>query len=281
MIQMVFPGSVRLQAAAPLPESFTGRLEYSFTLIAEFIPALFGALVILFAGYLLAKLIEKGVHRLLKRMHFNEMLDRGGVLEAVARSGTPINPARVVASFLFWGVMFSVLLIAANAIGLESLAGVFSELLSYIPGIIAAIVIVIVGIVLGGFVEGLIRAAAGAVHGAAALARIGRGSVIVLAVFMALQEIGVATNIVTIAFGILFGAVALALGLAFGLGNRDLAGEITRNWYERYRAEREMIEREAAADEAEDFPETREFASVSGSAADSDATDSHGSGGQP
>jgi len=89
---------------------------------------------------------------------------------------------------------------------------------------------------------------------------VGRGSVIVLAVFMALQEIGVATNIVTIAFGILFGAVALALGLAFGLGNRELAAEITGNWYRRYQAERAAMEREAAADEAEDFPETQEFA---------------------
>ncbi len=260
----IFPAQALLlrMQSAPLPDSFTGRLEYSFTLIAEFIPALFGALVILFAGYLVAKLVEKGAHRLLRRVRFNQLMDRGGVLEAVARSGTPINPARVVAAFLFWGVMFSVLLIAANAIGLESLAGVFSELLSYIPGIIAAIVIVIVGIVLGGFVEGLIRAAAGAVHGAAALARIGRGSVIVLAIFMALQEIGVATNIVTIAFGILFGAVALAMGLAFGLGNTALAGEVTRRWYTRYQAEREAIEREAAADEAEDFPETQEFASV-------------------
>ncbi len=246
-------------ASTSLPDSFTGRLEYSFTLIAEFVPALFGALVILFAGYLLAKLVEKGVHRLLRKMRFNDLLDRGGVLEAVSRSGTPFNPARVVAAFLFWGVMFSVLLVAANAIGLESLAGVFSELLSYIPGIVAALVIVIVGIVLGGFVEGLLRAAAGAVHGAAVIARIGRGSVIVLAVFMALQEIGVATNIVTTAFAILFGAVALALGLAFGLGNRELAGEITRDWYARYRAERDAIEREAAADEAEDFPETEEF----------------------
>jgi hypothetical protein len=76
---------------------------------------------------------------------------------------------------------------------------------------------------------------------------------------MALQEIGVATDIVTTAFAILFGAVALALGLAFGLGNRELAGEITRAWYVRYRAEREAVEREAAAEEAEDFPETEEF----------------------
>lgn len=248
-----------LQTAAPLPDSFTGRLEYSFTLIAEFVPALFGALVILFAGYLLAKLVEKGAHRVLRRIRFNDLLDRGGVLEAASRSGTPFNPARVVAAFLFWGVMFSVLLVAANAIGLESLAGVFSELLSYIPGIIAALVIVIVGIVLGGFVEGLLRAAAGAVLGGAAIARVGRVSVIVLAVFMALQELGVATNIVTTAFAILFGAVALALGLAFGLGNRELAGEITRDWYQRYRAERDAVEREAAAEEAEDFPETEEF----------------------
>jgi hypothetical protein len=245
---------------APLPDSFTERLEYSFTLIAEFVPALFGALVILFAGYLLARLVERGVHRLLRTLRFNDLLDRGGVLEAVARSGTPVNPARVVAAFLFWGVMFSVLLVAANAIGLESLAGVFSELLSYIPGIIAALVIVLVGIVLGGFVEGLLRAAAGAMHGASAIARIGRWSVIVLAVFMALQELGVASDIVTTAFAILFGAVALALGLAFGLGNRELAGEITRGWYERYRAEQAAIEREVAAEEAAEFPDTQDYA---------------------
>ena len=56
-----------------------------------------------------------------------------------------------------------------------------------------------------------------------------------------LQELGVATNIVSTAFAIIFGAVALAAALAFGLGNRDLAGEITREWYDRYRAEREAI----------------------------------------
>jgi hypothetical protein len=77
---------------------------------------------------------------------------------------------------------------------------------------------------------------------------VARASVIMLAVFMALQELGVATQIVTTAFAILFGAVALALALAFGLGNRDLAGEITRAWYERYRAERSRGEREREAE---------------------------------
>jgi hypothetical protein len=100
-------------------------------------------------------------------------------------------------------------------------------------------------------------ASAGGLHGGPWLARIGRGGVIVLAVFMALQELGIATDIVTTAFAILFGAVALALALSFGLGNRDLAGEITRQWYERYRAEQRAIDAEAAAEEAEEMAEER------------------------
>jgi len=230
---------------------FTERLQLSLAMLSEFVPALLGALVILFAGYLLAKLCEKGADRFLRRIRLNAMLRRGGVLHAVERSGAQVNPVRVVANLVFWLVMFGVLLVAANALGLESLANVFSELVSYIPSVIAAIVIVIVGIVLGGFVGGLIQASAGALHGGPTLARVGRAGVIVLAVFMALQELGIATDLVTTAFAILFGAVALALALAFGLGNRELAGEVTRGWYERYRAEREAIERESALEEAE------------------------------
>jgi hypothetical protein len=70
---------------------------------------------------------------------------------------------------------------------------------------------------------------------------------------MALQELGIATDIVTTAFAILFGAIALAMALAFGLGNRELAGEVTREWYQRWRREREeLLERERAAEAADD-----------------------------
>ncbi|HEX3160134.1 MAG TPA: hypothetical protein VHQ45_16555 [Gemmatimonadaceae bacterium] len=236
---------------------FFERLQTSFRQLAEYVPAFFGALVILFAGYLVARLVQRGTERVLRRIRFNEVMARGGVLQAMERSGTHLNPTRVLANVLFWFVMFAVLLVAANALGLESLANVFSELVSYIPSVIAAIVIIIVGIVLGEFVGGLIMTSAGSLHGGPTLARVGRGGVIILAIFMSLQELGVATNIVTTAFAILFGAVALALALSFGLGNRELAGEVTRRWYERYRAEREAIARESAeleaAEEAEDL----------------------------
>jgi mechanosensitive ion channel-like protein len=214
------------------------------------------ALIMLFAGYLLAKILERLSDRFLRRLRLNEMLDRAGVMRAVERSGSHINPTRVLSNLVFWLVMFSVILIAAMALNLSSLADVMKELVTYIPSVIAAVVIILVGIVLGGFVGGLIAASAGALHGGRALARVGRGGVILLAIFMALQELGVATEIVTTAFAILFGAIALAMALSFGLGNRELAGEITREWYERYRRERdEATARERMEEAAEEQAE--------------------------
>ena len=242
----------------------TERIETGFTdILGQTLPALVGALVIVFAGYLLAKVLEKLTERGLRRIRLNHLLERGGVIQAVERSGTHVNPTRVLANLVFWLVMFTVILLAANALGLDSLANVVSTLVSYIPSVIAAIVIILVGIVLGGFVGGLIGASAGAVHGGRALARVARGGVILLAIFMALQELGIATEIVTTAFAILFGAIALALSLSFGLGNRDLAGEITRDWYERYRRERAEAtareQQEEAEAEAELVAEEEEY----------------------
>lgn len=229
---------------------FTDRIRDSFLQLAEYVPQLGAALVILFAGYLVAKLLERGTDRILARLGLNRWLRRGGVMHAVERTGWRRTPSRLFANVVFWLVMFAVILIAARALGLDSLADVFSELVSYIPSVIAAVVIVLVGIVLGEFVDGLIRASAGGIEGGPTLARVGRAGVIVLAIFMALQELGIASDIVTTAFAILFGAIALAMALAFGLGNTGLAGQVTREWYERQKAEREAIAREREAEEA-------------------------------
>jgi hypothetical protein len=146
------------------------------------------------------------------------------VLDAVERTGWRRTPSRLVGNIAFWFVMFVVILVAAHALGLSSLTNVFSELVSYIPSVIAALVII-------------------------------------LAIFMALQELGIATEIVTTAFAIIFGALALALALSFGLGNQKRAGEITREWYERLRAERETIAWEntkRAARESKEVEEVEE-----------------------
>jgi hypothetical protein len=232
--------------------NFTDRLQQSLALLLDTLPSIVGAGIILLAGYILAKLVQKGVSRLLKRLGLNDLLRKAGVQGAVDSAAAHFNPSRIVAHLAFWIVMFTAMLIAANALGIDSLGPVVTELVGYVPSVIAAIVIIILGIVLGDFVGGLIMASTHSLHGGPTLARAGKAGVIVLSVFMSLQELGVATNIVTTAFAILFGAVALAAALSFGLGNRDLAGEITRSWYNRYRAEREALEKEEATEEAAD-----------------------------
>lgn len=249
---------------------FWTRIQASFLQLAEYIPVLVAALVILFAGYLLAKLIERGVDRLLAVLGLNRWLARGGVLDAVGRTGWRRAPSRLMGVIAFWLVMFTVILVAANALGLSSLASVFSQLVSYLPSVIAAVVIVLIGIVLGEFVDGLIMASAGGIHGGPTLARVGRGGVVVLAIFMALQELGVASDIVTTAFAIVFGALALAFALAFGLGNRDLAATVTREWYERMKAERALLERDAQEREAREEAERADEAGA-GAAEPADA----------
>ncbi len=228
--------------------SFFDRLGDSLQRLWEFVPALFGAAVVLTAGYIVAKLAQKTMARALRRVRLNDVLERGGV-PAVDHTGARVDPSRVLANLVFWFVVFTALLIAADTLGIGYLGQVFSELVSYVPSVIAAVVIVILGIVLGDFVSALIHASAGALHGGPMLARVGKGGVVLLAVFMSLQELGVATGIVTTAFAIIFGAVALALALSFGLGNRDLAGEVTRAWYLRWKAEKDAIERRRADEE--------------------------------
>src|SRR3954464_4572504 len=135
-----------------LDSSWSDRLQASFSQIfGVVVPALIGAAIIIFAGYLFAKVMQQLTENGLRKVGLNRMLQRGGVIQAVERSGTHVNPTRVIANLVFWFVMFAVILLAANALGLDTLANVMGTLVSYIPSVIAAIVIILVGIVLGGF----------------------------------------------------------------------------------------------------------------------------------
>jgi hypothetical protein len=200
--------------------------------VVHVIPALVGAAIILLTGYFLARQVQRWADDLLKRLGFNRMATAGGLDEVVGRTGSRLDPVRALAKLIFWLVMLVVILLASTALGLESINQMFGAMLAFIPTLIAAIVIVILGIIVGEFVRGLILASAGNVSGVPTVAKMAKGAVIMIALFMALQQVGVAEEIVTAAFTLILGAAALAVGLAFGLGNRELAGEITRRWYE-------------------------------------------------
>jgi len=218
------------------------------------LPSLFGAVLILLAGYFFARLVERWTDSLLGRLNFNKVAEAGGLSEAMGRTGTRLDPIHAVGKLLFWLVMLVVILLASSALGLESINTMFGTMLSYIPTLIAAIVIVILGMIVGEFVRALVLASAGGVEGVPVLAKVAKAAVVTIAVFMAVQQLGIAEEIVTAAFTLTLGAIALATGLAFGLGNRHLAGEITRRWYEEGRLKRERRKRAAVPRQQEELP---------------------------
>jgi hypothetical protein len=213
--------------------------------VGTILPALVGAAVILLAGYFLARQIEKWTDHLLKRMDFNRVADAGGLTEAMDRTGVRLDPVHAMGKLLFWLIMLVVILLSSMALGLEIINQMFGTMLSYIPTLIAAVIIIILGMIVGEFVRAIVLASAGNVEGVPTLARLAKAAIIIIAIFMALQQVGIAAEIVTAAFTLILGAVALAVGLAFGLGNRDLAGEITRRWYQDGRARQAAARRSA------------------------------------
>jgi hypothetical protein len=197
------------------------------------------ATLILLTGYFLARQVEKWTEQVLGRFNFNRGANAGAISDAVGRTGSRLSPAHAIGKLIFWLVMLVVILLASTALGLESISDMFGLMLSYIPTVIAAVVIVILGMIIGEFVRGFILASAGGVPGVPTVAKVAKAAVVMISIFMALQQVGVAEEIVTAAFTLILGAVALATGLAFGLGNRELAGEVTRRWYEEGRQRRE------------------------------------------
>ena len=221
------------------------RLRYGVAQILDVAPAFLAAALILLAGYLVARTLRRWTDATLARLDFNRVAREQGFDEVMARTGSRLDPVHAAGRLLFWLVMLVVILLASAALGLESINAMFGQMLAFLPTLIAGIVIVILGMIVGEFVRAVIVASAGRVAGVPTLARVAKWVVVLIAAFMALQQVGVSEDLVTAAFTLILGAVALAAGLAFGLGNRELAGEITRRWYEEGRQQRD--ERAAGA----------------------------------
>jgi hypothetical protein len=206
------------------------RLLLGWDELMYVLPGLIAAAVIMTAGYFFARMLQRWTDRTLDRMHFKRLADAGGFTEAAERMH--LDPVRAIGKMVFWLTMLVAVLLASSALGLENVREMFGRMLSFIPTLISGTVIIILGMIVGEFVRALIVASAGAVEGVNTVAKLTKGVMVMIAVFMALQQVGVTEEIVTAAFTLILGSIALAAGLAFGLGNRDLAGEVIRRWYE-------------------------------------------------
>jgi len=205
----------------------TRMLENSLASAIAFLPHVLAALVILAIGLIVAKVLETATRRLLmtvgihRRSAAREVLGQGPALERL-----PTTAGRIV----YWMLALVTVGLAVDALHLAWLSAGVARVLAYVPNVLAAGAVVVAGYFGGNF---LYRKASSREAGMLFWARLGRGTIFALVAFMALQQLGIATAIVTIAFAVALSALAVAGALAFGLGNRELAGRVTRDWYER------------------------------------------------
>jgi hypothetical protein len=190
------------------------------------------ALAILIVGWLAAKISKGLVFRFLLTVRFDIASERAGIDDVLVRAEIRQSPAELVAVLVSWLVMLAALVCAVSALGLNQVSEVLTRGLDYAPKVIAAVVVLVLGLFLASFLAGVVRAAAAnaALAESGALGALVRYAVVAFTAAVTLEELGIAPELVRSAFVIIFGAVALALALAFGLGCKDLA----RDWMVRY-----------------------------------------------
>ena len=206
-----------------------GPLQNALSTFLSYVPQLVGAIVILIIGYVVAKILQAVVGRVLRGVGFENWMERGGIRQFFDRAQTNQTPTSIIGKLVFWFVFIIALTMAADALGIPQVSAVLGQLVAYIPSIIAAILILILAALLANFVSGIVRGATGS----DILASVARYAIIVYAVFAAVTELGIAVSLTAPTFLILLGAVSLALALAFGLGGREMAQDILRRAYNR------------------------------------------------
>ena len=204
------------------------------TKIAVFLPNLFIALVIIVVGWIICNIIKRLVARILRICHFDTLADRAGIKQMLDRGGIQQSPSDILALLVFWFLFIIVIVATLEALNLSGATDTLNTIYLYIPKIVAALVILILGLYFANFLETVTRTSC-ANAGLQQASSLGRAAYIGTVIFVVagiFEILDIASEIVIWAFILVFGAVCLALALAFGLGGRDVAGRYLEKWLE-------------------------------------------------
>ncbi|MSP61591.1 MAG: hypothetical protein EXR72_14875 [Myxococcales bacterium] len=211
-------------------------------------PKLLAGLMILLMGWLIAKLVAGGLTRVLKMVRLDVAAEKAGVDSFLRRGNVKIGSIELLSRFVYWLLLLLTLLATVNVMGIAEAELIFRSVVSIIPRVILGMVIFILGLGFAGFIGDAVQtgAANAQIRAARLLANIARYATTVLVLIVALNQLQIATEVLSNAFLILFGALCFGLALAFGLGCRDLAGRIAGEAWERERAQAKALEKEAS-----------------------------------
>lgn len=205
----------------------------------ELLPNVLATIIIFSAGLAIAWVLGNGVERFLRAIGLDHLCNRLGLTMALIRGGVKYDPSHLAGRGVYWVVLLSATIAALGALNLQPINQFAQSFLAYMPHLFVAALILLAGFLLSNFISQavLIAAVNANLRPARIIAAASRWGVQLVAVAMALEQLGIARNIVVVGFGITLGGLVLAASIAFGLGAKDLAKEYLEQRFSHRRPE--------------------------------------------
>jgi flagellar biosynthesis protein FliQ len=210
-------------------------LRVFLTQIADFLPRLALALIVVIAGWLIAKAVRFAISRGLRKVNFHIITERAGIDGFLKDGGIRMDATDILAMLVYWIVILVALVVGFNLLGLTYVTELLSRVLLFVPKVLVALLILAFGAYFARFVGNAICAYLRNVHmqDADLLGNLARYAIVAFVVLIALDQVNIGGDIVRETFLILLAGVVFALALAFGLGGREWAAEFLERWWPR------------------------------------------------
>jgi hypothetical protein len=201
--------------------------------LGEFLPKLLLAIIIVVAGWLIAKAVRLAVVKGLRAINFHVLTERVGIDSFLQQGGTRADTTRILGTLIYWLVILAALILAFNSLGLAHVAGLLERVALFIPRLIVAIVILAFGLYFARFIDYSVTTYSKNVElsDAELLGRLARYAVMMFVALIALDQLDIGGNIIRESFLIILAGVVLALALAFGLGGQGWAAALLERWW--------------------------------------------------
>ena len=216
-------------------QSLLGAMSALWGKISNFIPTLIGALLVVIAGFLVAKLLDTLLSKLLAKLGLDRLVQRSGLHKQLARVGLKKTVSTLIGRIVYWFVLLIFLVSALESLGLERVSASLDMLALYVPKMFAAAIVLLAGVLLGQLLNSLVAGAADGVglDYAAALGRLAQGLVIIISISVAIGQLEIRAELLNYVVVIVLLCVGLAGALAVGFGCRDTIGQIVAGIYVR------------------------------------------------
>jgi Conserved TM helix len=224
-------------AAVQISDSIQQGLDAFF----GFLPNLLAFLMSLVVGYFIAKVVSKIVQKVAEKAGLDKALHESDAKQYVDRVMPNASPSAAIGKVFFYIIFLFVLTAAIGALKIPAVTAFMNQVLAYLPNVIAAIIIFVVAAAVAGAVAGGVAKLMGDTPTGKVVATAVPALVMLIAIFMILNQLQIAPEIVTITYAALLGAVALGSALAFGLGGRQVAADMLSTAYDKGRAQKAQV----------------------------------------